>query len=132
MDERQPAIPSPLVGDGLPVPCVDGRDRPYLNLDSAASANALPAVARRRAGARRRFVECGPEGTFSPDDVVAALDASPRPKLLAITGASNVTGWLPPLDAILAAAREREIPVVVDAAQLAPHRPLPPAADYIA
>jgi len=218
MDERQPAIPSPLVGDGLPVPCVDGRDRPYLNLDSAASANALPAVARRveeflpwyssvhrGAGyksrlatnayeearlaalrfagraeggddiavivrntteainhlayrlplapddvvvttvvehhamllpwgrrARRRFVECGPEGTFSPDDVVAALDASPRPKLLAITGASNVTGWLPPLDAILAAAREREIPVVVDAAQLAPHRPLPPAADYIA
>src|SRR5437763_16251292 len=41
------AFPFPLVGDGLPVPCVDGRDRPYLNLDSAASASALPAVARR-------------------------------------------------------------------------------------
>ena len=81
---------------------------------------------------QRRFVECGPEGTFSVDDVIAALDASPRPKLLAVTGASNVTGWLPPLDAILAAAHEREIPVLVDAAQLAPHRPLPPAADYIA
>ena len=49
-----------------------------------------------------------------------------------MTGASNVTGWLPPLDAILAAAHERDIPVVVDAAQLAPHRPLPPDADYIA
>ena len=223
MDDGQHSIPSSLVGDGVAVPCVDGQERRYLNLDSAASANALPAVARRveeflpwyssvhrGAGyksrqatnayeearlaalrfagrlppsgstvgddiavivrntteainhlayrlplapddvvvttvvehhamllpwgrrARRRFVECGPEGTFSPDDVVAALDASPRPKLLAITGASNVTGWLPPLDAILAAAREREIPVVVDAAQLAPHRPLPPAADYIA
>jgi len=35
-----------LVGDGLPVPCVDGRDRPYLNLDAAASTSALPAVAR--------------------------------------------------------------------------------------
>jgi len=81
---------------------------------------------------RRRFVECGPEGTFSVDDVTAALDASPRPKLLAVTGASNVSGWIPPLDAILAAAHERDIPVVVDAAQLAPHRPLPPAADYIA
>ncbi|MGH9011851.1 MAG: aminotransferase class V-fold PLP-dependent enzyme, partial [Acidimicrobiia bacterium] len=81
---------------------------------------------------QRRFVECGPEGTFSVDDVRAALDASPRPKLLALTGASNVTGWLPPLDAILAAAHERDIPVVVDAAQLAPHRPLPPEADYIA
>jgi selenocysteine lyase/cysteine desulfurase len=214
MDATQPQVPSPLVGDGLPVPCVDGRERPYLNLDSAASANALPAVARRveeflpwyssvHRGAgyksrlatnayeearlaalrfagrpedgddiavivrntteainhlayrlpltpddvivttvvehhamllpwarrcRRRFVECGSEGTFSTDDVVAALDASPRPKLLAL----NVTGWLPPLDEILAAAHEREIPVVVDAAQLAPHRPLPPAADYIA
>jgi selenocysteine lyase/cysteine desulfurase len=218
MDETRPAVPSPLVGDGLAVPCVDGRQRPYLNLDSAASANALPAVARRveeflpwyssvHRGAgyksrlatnayeearlaalrfagrpvdgddiavivrntteavnhlayrlplspddvivttvvehhamllpwarrcRRRFVECGPEGTFTVDDVVAALDAAPRPKLLAVTGASNVTGWLPPLDAILAAAHERGIPAMVDAAQLAPHRPLPAAADYIA
>ncbi|HEV7534631.1 MAG TPA: aminotransferase class V-fold PLP-dependent enzyme [Acidimicrobiia bacterium] len=218
MDETQPAIPSPLVGDGLAVPCVDGQQRPYLNLDSAASASALPAVARRveeflpwyssvHRGAgyksrlatnayeearlaalrfagrpadgddiavmvrntteavnhlayrlplapddvvvttvvehhamllpwgrrcQRRFVECGSEGTFSVDDVIAALDASPRPKLLAVTGASNVTGWLPPLDAILAAAHERDIPVMVDAAQLAPHRPLPAAADYIA
>src|SRR5688500_19637060 len=40
-------IPSALVGDGIAVPCVDGQERPYLNLDSAASANALPAVARR-------------------------------------------------------------------------------------
>src|SRR5439155_25602945 len=80
---------------------------------------------------RRRFVECGSDGTFSVDDVTAALDAAPRPKLLAVTGASNVTGWLPPLDAILAAAHERGIPVAVDAAQLAPHRPLPPAPDYI-
>jgi selenocysteine lyase/cysteine desulfurase len=218
MDETRPAVPSPLVGDGLAVPCVDGRQRPYLNLDSAASASALPAVARRveeflpwyssvHRGAgyksrlatnayeearlaalrfagrpvdgddiavivrntteavnhlayrlpltsddvivttvvehhamllpwgrrcQRRFVECGSDGTFSTDDVIAALEASPRPKLLAVTGASNVTGWLPPLDAILAAARERGIPAVVDAAQLAPHRPLPPAADYIA
>jgi len=223
MDDLQTPVPSPLVGDGLPVPCVDGQERPYLNLDSAASASALPAVARRveefvpwyssvHRGAgyksrlatnayeearlsalrfagrapssgsgsgddiavmvrntteainhlayrlplapddvvvttvvehhamllpwgrrcRRRFVECGPEGTFSVDDVTAALDASPRPKLLAVTGASNVSGWVPPLDAILAAAHERDIPVVVDAAQLAPHRPLPPAADYIA
>ncbi|HVW35504.1 MAG TPA: aminotransferase class V-fold PLP-dependent enzyme [Acidimicrobiia bacterium] len=221
MDNGQPPLPA-LVGDGLPVPCLDGRERPYLNLDSAASASALPAVARRveeflpwyssvHRGAgyksrlatnayeearlaalrfagrppggdgrdadiavivrntteavnhlayrlpleaddvvvttvvehhalllpwarrcRRRFVECGPEGTFSLDDVAGALDASPRPKLLAVTGASNVTGWLPPIEAILALAHERGIPVLVDAAQLAPHRPMPPEADYIA
>ena len=56
----------------------------------------------------------------------------PRPKLLAITGASNVTGWLPPLDEIIAAAHERGVPVLVDAAQLAPHRPLPLEADFLA
>jgi len=84
--------------------------------------------------ATRRYVECGPDGTFTVDDVVAALDANAdkRPKLLAITGASNVTGWVPPIDEIVEHAHERGIPVLVDAAQLAPHRPLPRTADYVA
>jgi selenocysteine lyase/cysteine desulfurase len=43
-----------------------------------------------------------------------------------------VTGWLPPIDDIIATAHQREVPVVVDAAQLAPHRPLPSAADFVA
>lgn len=81
---------------------------------------------------RRRFVECSVDGTFEVDDVTAALDARPRPKLLAITGASNVTGWMPPLDDIILAAHERDIPVFLDAAQLAAHRPLPPSADFVA
>jgi selenocysteine lyase/cysteine desulfurase len=206
-----------LVGDGLPVPCVDGSQRPYVALDGAASTGALAGVARRveqflpwyssvhrgagyksrlatdayesaraaalafagRTGgddvaivcrntteainhlayrlrlrpddvvvttvvehhanllpwgrvARRRYVECGVEGTFGADDVVAALEASPRPRLLAVTGASNVTGWLPPVDELIEAAHRRGVPVLVDAAQLAPHRPLPPAADFVA
>jgi selenocysteine lyase/cysteine desulfurase len=82
--------------------------------------------------ATRRYVECGPSGTFEVDDVVAALDERPRPKLLAITGASNVTGWMPPIEPIIDAAHERGVPVFVDAAQLAPHRPLPIDADFIA
>ena len=41
------ALPIGLVGDHELVPCVDGIARPYLNLDSAASTSALPAVARR-------------------------------------------------------------------------------------
>ena len=212
------SLPVGLVGDDVVVPCVDGRERPYLGLDSAASTGALEAVARRvqellpwyssvhrgaglksreatsryeqaRAAAsgfagrrpdgddvailcrntteainhlayrlrldrddvvvttvvehhanllpwarlcQRRFVECGPEGTFDLGAVVAALDGSPPARLLAITGASNVTGWLPPIEAIVAAAHDRGVPVLVDAAQLAPHRPLPPAADYLA
>jgi selenocysteine lyase/cysteine desulfurase len=82
--------------------------------------------------ATRRYVECASEGTFTVDDVVAALDVQPRPKLLAVTGASNVTGWLPPLDPIIDAAHDRGVPVIVDAAQLAPHRPLPAGADFLA
>ena len=82
--------------------------------------------------ATRRHVECGPDGTFDLDDVTRALDADPRPALLAVTGASNVTGWLPPIDEIIAAAHHRGVPVLVDAAQLAPHRPLPEEADFVA
>ncbi|HET6873768.1 MAG TPA: aminotransferase class V-fold PLP-dependent enzyme [Acidimicrobiales bacterium] len=82
--------------------------------------------------AERRYVEVGGDGVFSLEDVTAAMDEKPAPKLLAITGASNVTGWTPPIPGIIAAAHERGIPVLVDAAQLAPHRPLPPDADYVA
>jgi selenocysteine lyase/cysteine desulfurase len=79
-----------------------------------------------------RYVECEADGTFSVEAVVSALSASPRPRLLAVTGASNITGWMPPIDALVEAAHERGVPVVVDAAQLAPHRPLPVSPDYIA
>ncbi|HUJ65065.1 MAG TPA: aminotransferase class V-fold PLP-dependent enzyme [Acidimicrobiales bacterium] len=211
-------LPTGLVGDGLEVPCIDGQDRPYLNLDAAASTNALPAVARaveeflpwyssvhrgagyksRQAtaayeGARaaalcfagrpadgddiaiicrntteainhlayrlhlrpddvvvstvvehhanllpwarlceRRFVECDRNGTFTPDAVAAAIDQTPLPKLVAVTAASNVSGWMPDLDATIAAARKRGVPVLVDAAQLAAHAPLPASADFVA
>jgi selenocysteine lyase/cysteine desulfurase len=210
-------LPIELVGDDVVVPCGDGQDRRYVNLDSAASTNALPAVAQRvheflpwyssvhrgagyksrratqryeeaRVAAldfagrphdgddiaivcrntteainhlayrlrlsphdtivttviehhanllpwarlcRRRFVECGPDGTFDLGAVIDALDRSPRPRLLTLTGASNVTGWLPPIDDIIAAAHDRDIPTLVDAAQVAPHRPMPANADYL-
>lgn len=209
--------PATLVGDGDPVPCVDGTERPYLSLDAAASTAALPSVAQavtdflptyssvhRGAGyrsrtstlayesareaamtfagreperdvailcrntteainhlayrlrldrddvvvttvvehhanllpfaraCRQRHVECDPMGTFGADAVIAALDEPPAPRLLAITGASNVTGWSPELDRIIPAAHDRGVPVLVDGAQLAAHRPLPAAADFVA
>jgi selenocysteine lyase/cysteine desulfurase len=213
-----PGPPVPLAGDGMPVPCVDGAERPYLSMDAAASTGALPQVAARVAefvpwyssvhrgagyksqlstcayedaraaavafagrppdgddvavicrnatealnhlayrlrlepgdvvvttvaehhanllpwsrAAACRHVECGRDGTFGAGDVEAALDQRPSPRLLAITGASNITGWMPPLAEITQAAHERGIPVVVDAAQLAPHRPLPAGADFLA
>lgn len=79
-----------------------------------------------------RYVESGQDGTFDVADVVAALDASPRPRLLALTGASNITGWMPPIEEISAAAQRRGVPVLLDGAQLAPHRPLPPSVDFVA
>jgi selenocysteine lyase/cysteine desulfurase len=202
----------------MEVPCVDGRDRPYLNLDAAASTNALPEVAarvsefvpwyssvhrgagyksRRATGeyeaarmaalrfagrdpegddvaiicrntteainhlayrlrlqpddvvvttvvehhanllpwarmCHRRYVDCDRAGTFEAAAVMAAIDDSPAPKLLAITAASNVSGWMPDLDVIIGAAHDRGVPVLVDGAQLAAHGPLPVEADFLA
>ena len=207
-----------LVGAGTVVPCIDGIDRPYRDLDCAASTPAMQVVAdqvaeflpwyssvHRGAGyksrkatsayesarssthrfagrtsedgnvvvlcrntteainhlayrlplhpddvvvttvvehhanllpwarvAQRRWVECGPDGTFSTGDVTAVLDGGRRPALLTLTGASNVTGWLPPVEEICAEAHARGIPVLLDVAQLAPHRRLPPGPDFVA
>ena len=78
-----------------------------------------------------RYVECGKDGTFDTEDVVAALGQWPRPALLAITGASGITGWMPPLPDIIDAAHRRGVPVLADVAQLAPHHPLPADADFL-
>jgi selenocysteine lyase/cysteine desulfurase len=75
----------------------------------------------------------------SPAGAVAALagalDRLDRPVLVAVTGASNVTGELWPVAELVAVAHRRGARVVVDAAQLAPHRPVSLAgsgADYLA
>ena len=54
--------------------------------------------------ASRRFVECGADGTFTTADVAAEMDRTPKARLLTLTGASNVTGWIPPVDEIIEAA----------------------------
>ncbi|MGP0222837.1 aminotransferase class V-fold PLP-dependent enzyme [Paenarthrobacter sp. NCHU4564] len=54
--------------------------------------------------------------------------------LLAVTGASNVTGEILPIKELAALAHEYGARIVVDAAQLAPHRPINIAAadvDYV-
>lgn len=47
-----------------------------------------------------------------------------RTRMVAITQVSNVTGTVTPLDEIITAAHEREIPVLVDAAQGVRHFPI--------
>ena len=58
---------------------------------------------------------------------------APRPKLLdGHRSRPTSRGGYLRSQQIIAAAHERGVPVVVDGAQLAPHRPLPPDADFIA
>jgi len=204
------ALPA-LVGTGLPVPLVDGRTVPYANLDLAASAPALQAVAdhvaellpyyssvhrgagyasqvctsvleaargtvARFVGAREDDVTVFTRNTTdalnllagavpgatlcldvehhatllawrgdhrvvgAADTVAETLDRlrealAERPTaLLAVTGASNVTGEIPPIAEIVALAHAAGCRVVLDAAQLAPHRRVDIAAwgvDYV-
>ena len=49
---------------------------------------------------------------------------TPKARLSTITGASNITGWMPPIEEIVDAVHSLKIPVAVDCAQLAP----PPSA----
>ncbi len=87
---------------------------------------------------RRRCVEL--PLPRSHDEAVAsaqrALDQSgAKHRLLAVTGASNVTGELFPIDRLCDVAHRSGARIVVDAAQLAPHRRIDLAAlgaDWIA
>nr|MDQ3579093.1 aminotransferase class V-fold PLP-dependent enzyme [Actinomycetota bacterium] len=65
----------------------------------------------------------------SSDDAVPALEATLArlpvgPRLVVLTAASNVTGELWPVAELAAAARGHGARIVLDAAQLAPHRPI--------
>jgi selenocysteine lyase/cysteine desulfurase len=76
----------------------------------------------------------------SPEQAVAALEAALRgvpqgPKLVCVTGASNVTGEIWPVRELARTARRYGARVVLDAAQLAPHHPVDVAAldvDWVA
>lgn len=64
-----------------------------------------------------------------PAEAVAAVDAALRsapegPRLVCVTGASNVTGELWPLADLADVVHHHGARIAVDAAQLAPHRPI--------
>jgi selenocysteine lyase/cysteine desulfurase len=77
------------------------------------------------------------EAVRSVHDALQELrrDGDQRPILVAVTGASNVTGELWPSNEIAVVARRHRARVFLDAAQLAPHRAVNVAAlgvDYVA
>ncbi|MBX3031837.1 MAG: aminotransferase class V-fold PLP-dependent enzyme [Chloroflexi bacterium] len=64
----------------------------------------------------------------SPEQALELAESALRevqgPRVLAVTGASNVTGEVWPLRELADIAHRHDAPIVVDAAQLAPHRPI--------
>jgi len=111
--------------------CVPAGRGDVVTLDVEHHANLLP---WRRAACGTRVVAHAPTLAETLARIEDALAAAPA-ALLAITGASNVTGEVLPLEEVVAIARRHGTRVFVDAAQLAPHRAVDLAAsgvDYLA
>jgi cysteine desulfurase/selenocysteine lyase len=74
-----------------------------------------------RTGAVLRFIPADPsDGTLILDDLESVI--TERARIVAVTAMSNVTGYMPPVERILARARDVGAVTLVDAAQLASHR----------
>src|SRR4030042_6052204 len=81
-----------------------------------------------------------PDGTISQKDFDAKLNSyKGKAKLVAISAASNVTGYINPIHEYARKAHAIGAQIVIDAAQLVPHRPIdikvkqnPEHLDYIA
>jgi cysteine desulfurase/selenocysteine lyase len=78
-----------------------------------------------RAQAHVEHVKADGLGRLDVDDLDRLLEVyRGRVKLVAITGASNVTGHLPDVHAIARKAHAAGAEILIDCAQLAPHRPV--------
>ena len=65
------------------------------------------------------------DGSLDMEDFAAKLDQyRGRVALVAVTGASNVTGWVNPIHQLARLAHEADARIAIDAAQIAPHRPM--------
>lgn len=82
-----------------------------------------------RMGIEHTKATCSPEGFLEPVAVKKAIRSNTR--LIVITHASNVTGTINPLREIGAVAKEREIKLLVDAAQTAGMLPIDVEKDNI-
>ena len=73
-------------------------------------------------GAELRVVPIDEHGQVEVDALLALLDEQVR--ILAIAHVSNALGTVIPLQRVIAEARDRGIPVLVDGAQAVPHMPV--------
>src|SRR5260221_9593658 len=76
----------------------------------------------QRAGATLRWFGVSPDGRVDLADIGTLINE--RTRIVAVTHQSNVTGAMPPIASIAAAAHAAGAVVVVDAAQSVPHHPV--------
>ena len=75
-----------------------------------------------QSGASLRIAPINDAGELQLDDLIALLND--RTRLVAVSHVSNTLGTINPVKAIIDAAHERDIPVLVDGAQAVPHMPV--------
>jgi cysteine desulfurase/selenocysteine lyase len=75
-----------------------------------------------QSGASLRIAPINDAGELQLDDLIALLND--RTRLVAVSHVSNTLGTINPVKAIIDAAHERGIPVLVDGAQAVPHMPV--------
>jgi cysteine desulfurase/selenocysteine lyase len=86
-------------------------------------ANLIPwQMVAKRTGAVLDFVPFSADFSLDLDAFKKLLEK--KPKVVSITGMSNVLGTIPPVAEMAALARSQGALVVVDGAQLVPHRPV--------
>jgi cysteine desulfurase / selenocysteine lyase len=73
-----------------------------------------------------RFIQVNREGILDLGHLEQLLKQAPanRPRLVALAGAYNTTGYTPPIHQIARLAHQHGAQIVIDGAQLLPHRPV--------
>jgi hypothetical protein len=83
-------------------------------------ANIVPwQLLRERTGIVLRVLPIAPQGELDLDALPGLFSA--RTRLLAVTHVSNALGTVNPVEHLIAEARERDVPVLLDGAQAVPH-----------
>ncbi len=77
-------------------------------------------MACERTGAELKVIPINARGEIELDAYHALL--GPQTRLVAVAHVSNALGSISPVEAIIAAAKQRDIPVLLDGAQAVPHQ----------
>lgn len=110
-------------------------DGPVLSTRLEHHSNLLPHAAHGHKGevqfsephpwyGRVEMVHTTPDGRLDLDELETRLRGKPRPRLLALSCASNVTGVKTPLREVLEHAQDARVPVLMDGAQILAHEPV--------